>query len=126
MNSNQKGLDRIQDILGNEGQKAVKWLGSISPDFADYIINFAYGDLYTRKGLSDRDRELMVVTSLIAQGNTGLPIQSHIRGMLNVGWKREEIIEVIIFSIGYNGFPSAVNALISAKEVFDSLETTPK
>jgi 4-carboxymuconolactone decarboxylase len=124
MNFQSKGLDRLRDILGEKGIKTLEQLSKVSPDFADYIVNFAYGDLYTRKGLSDRDRELVAVTSLITQGDTNIPLQSHLRGMLNVGWKKEEIIEVIIFTIGYVGFPSAVNALVSAQEVFNSLENT--
>ena len=58
----------------------------------------------------------------MGQGNTGLPLKAHIQGMLNVGWTKQEIIEVIIFLIGYSGFPKAVDAIKTAKEVFDSLK----
>lgn len=122
MSLNQKGTNRLCDILGENGKSVIARLSQISPDFAQYIINFAYGDLYARPGFSDRDRELAAVVSLISQGNTGVPLKAHIHGMLNVGWKKNEIIESIIFLIGYIGFPKTVEALITAQEVFDSLK----
>lgn len=60
------------------------------------------------------------MANLIGQGNTGLPLKAHINGMLNVGWAKEEIIELIIFLTGYSGFPSAVEAIKLAQEVFNA------
>ena len=122
MEFKQKGLERVRDILGERGKLTIERLRKMSPDFAGYIVNHAYADLYARNGLSDKDRELIAVSSLITQGNTGLPLKSHIQGMLNVGWEKSEIIELIIFISAYVGFPSAVDALITAQELFDSLE----
>ncbi len=119
MNQKDKGLIRIKEILGNLGEKSIENFNKISPDFTNYILNFAYGDIYTRDGLTDKNRELIVITSLISQGSTGLPVKAHFQGMLNVGWKKNEIIEIIIFLIPCVGFPSAVNALQAAQEVFD-------
>ncbi len=42
--------------------------------------------------------------------------------MLNVGWRKEGVIELIIFLTGYSGFPSTVEAIKVAQEVFDSHE----
>ncbi len=121
MSLKQKGLDRLHDILGENGKTVVERLTKISPDFAEYIVNFVYADLYARPGLSDKERELIVVTSLISQGNTGIPLKTHIHGMLNVGWTQAQIIELIIFITCYTGFPAAVDALVTAQEVFDTL-----
>ena len=63
-------------------------------------------------------RELAAVASLISQGKTGVPLRAHINGMLNVGWEKKEIIELIIFLIGYIGFPSTVEAIKTMQEVF--------
>ena len=118
MQSTENGLKRLQEILGSNGNKIIDSFREISPDFADYIVNFAYGELYTRPGLSDKDRELAAVASLISQGKTGLPLRAHITGMLNVGWTKNEIVELIIFLIGYVGFPSTVDAIKTMHEVF--------
>ena len=120
MSKHELGLERIQEILGSNALGLLENFKAISPDFANYIIEFGYGDLYARKGFDDKSRELAAVSNLIGQGNTGLPLKAHINGMLNVGWTRPEIIEMLIFLIGYSGFPNAVEAIKTAKEVFDS------
>jgi 4-carboxymuconolactone decarboxylase len=120
MTSDEKALKRLREILGSNGTTIVESFRAISPDFANYIVNFCYGDLYTRQGLSDKDRELAAVASLISQGKTGLPLRAHIDGMLNVGWTKKEIVELIIFLIGYIGFPSTVEAIKTMHEVFSA------
>jgi 4-carboxymuconolactone decarboxylase len=124
MSKYEVGLKRIQEILGTKAIDLVENFKKISPDFANYIVEFAYGDLYDRKGITDKSRELAAVANLVGQGNTGLPLKAHISGMLNVGWTKEEIIELIIFLIGYSGFPTAVEAIKIAQEVFESYEAS--
>lgn len=116
----QEGLKRLEEILGPSGKKIVESFHKESPDFAKLIVNYGYGTLYTRKTFSDKEKELVAVTSLISQGKTGIPLKAHIQGMLNVGWKKEEIIELFIFLTGYIGFPSAVEAF----KVLDLLQSS--
>jgi 4-carboxymuconolactone decarboxylase len=120
MNKNEIGQQRIKDILGPKSADLIKIFESISPDFAKYIIEFAYGDLYNRRNFSDKMRELAAVACLVGQGNTGVALTAHLRGMMNVGWTKEEIIELLIFLIGYTGFPSCVGAIMAFKDVLDS------
>lgn len=54
-------------------------------------------------------------------GNANTPLKIHIRGALNVGCSKQEIIEIIIQTAAYAGFPAGVNALMVAKEVFNDL-----
>ncbi len=117
MNNYEIGRKRIKEILGEQAVDIIKSFESVSPDFANYVVNFAYGDLYTRPAFTDKLRELAAVACLIGQGNTGLPLRAHIKGMLNVGWKKEDIIELFIFLVGYVGFPSCVSALGVLKEI---------
>jgi len=118
MHTSETGYTRIRDILGEKGLAIVESFQAICPDFADYIVHFGYGELYSRKGLSDKDRELAAVASLVSQGKTGLPLRAHIGGMLNVGWTKKEVLELIILLIGYVGFPATVDAMKTAHEVF--------
>lgn len=120
MNKREQGKKRIQEILGKRSEDIIRSFQEISPDFANYVLEFAYGDLYSRPGFSDKYRELAAVACLIGQGNTGLPLKAHLAGMLNVGWKKEEIIELIIFLTGYSGFPSAVSAITLLKEISEN------
>lgn len=121
-NKYETGLKRIQEVLGDKAPAIIKSFEKISPDFANYIVEFGYGDLYTRSGLSDKSRELAAVASLMGQGNTGTAIKVHLQGMLNVGWSKQEILELIIFLTGYCGFPTTVDAIKIADEVFNSHE----
>lgn len=93
-------------------------LADIAPDFADYLLEFPFGDIYSRPGLDVRAREIATVAALTAMG-TALPqLKVHIAAGLNVGLSRTEIVEVIIQMSVYAGFPAALNGLFAAKEVF--------
>jgi len=113
-------IKRSRDILGKDADAIIEGFREISPDFAEYIMNFIFGDLYEREGLTDRDRELTVVANLIGQGKTGFPLKVHLGGMLNVGWSEKEIMEVFLLLIGYVGFPAIVEAMKTAQDVFNS------
>lgn len=121
MNKREIGKQRIKEIIGARSENIIKILATVSPDFANYVVDFAYGDLYSRKGFSDKNRELAAVACLIGQGNTGIPLKAHLNGMLNVGWTKEEIIELVIFLVGYAGFPSCVDAIATLKQVIEEM-----
>ena len=112
------GKKKIKEVLGADVDSLIASFNEISPDFAKYVVEMAYGDFYSRAGLSDKTREVAAIAALIGQGNTGLPLHAHLKGMLNVGWSKEEIVEVLIFLIVFVGFPPIVDALNVAKEVF--------
>ena len=115
--THEQGIQKMKEILGEKTGQRIEAFDKISPDFKNYIIDFAYGDLYARKGLSDKSRELAAVASLITQGSTGNALKAHLRGMLNVGWNKNEIIELLIFLIGFVGFPKVVDAMYVLAEL---------
>lgn len=93
-------------------------LADIAPDFATYVIEFPFGDIYSRPGLDLRSREIATIAALTALGNAGPQLKVHIHAGLNVGLSREEITEVIMQMAVYAGFPSALNGLFAAKAVY--------
>jgi 4-carboxymuconolactone decarboxylase len=116
----QRGLDKLAKIDGEQGQKVIDSLADIAPDFAQYLIEFPFGDIYSRPGLDLRTRELVTVAALTALGNAAPQLKVHIHAALNVGCTREEIVEVLMQMAVYAGFPAALNGLFAAKEVFGS------
>ena len=116
------GLEKIRQVYGEAGEDVIENLKDISPDFARYIIEFPFGDVYSRGGLDLKSREIAIVASLVTMGNSLSQLKVHINGALNVGCSRTEIIEVIMQMAVYAGFPAALNGLFAAKEVFDELE----
>ena len=113
------GWKKLKEIDGQAGVNVVNALKDISPDFADLLIEFPFGDVYNRKGLDLKSREIATISALTAMGTATPQLKVHIQGALNVGCKEEEIIEVMIQMAVYAGFPAALNGLFAAKEVFD-------
>ena len=113
------GLKHFKEIYGEIGTKVLENLNHISPDMSRYIIEFAFGEIYNRKGLDLRAREIVTISSLLTMGNAKPQLKSHIHGALNVGCSREEILEIMIQISLYSGFPAALNGLEVMKNVFD-------
>ncbi|NIY81278.1 carboxymuconolactone decarboxylase family protein [Celeribacter sp. HF31] len=116
----ERGRRALEAIDGQAGQKVIDALADISPDFADYLFEFPFGDIYTRPGLSLRDREIATIAALAALGTAQPQLKVHIEAGLNVGLSRDEITEILIQMAVYAGFPAALNGLFAAKEVFAS------
>ena len=93
-------------------------LADIAPDFATYVFEFPFGDIYSRPGLPLREREIATIAALAAMGNARPQLEVHIEAGLNVGLSRDEIVEILMQMAVYAGFPAALNGLFAAKEVF--------
>jgi len=113
-----RGLDKLVEVDGEAGERVVESLKDISPDLARYLVEFPFGEIYSRPGLDLKSREIAVVAALTALGNAQPQLKVHLHGALNVGCTRQEVIEVIIQMAVFAGFPAALNAMSIAKEVF--------
>lgn len=116
----EQGIKNLQEIDGEAGERVIESLETIAPNVGRYILEFAFGDIYNSDTLSFREREIVTITSLLTQGDTKNQLMVHINGALNVGITEEEIIEIFTHCIPYVGFPRVLNAITSAKEVFES------
>lgn len=112
------GREMLQRVDGKGGDAVVNSLKDIAPDFARYLVEFPFGDIYARPGLDLRSREIATIAALTALGNAAPQLKVHIAAGLNVGLTQEEITEVIMQMAVYAGFPAALNGLFAAKEVF--------
>ena len=108
----------LSEIDGKAGENVVAALADIAPDFACYLIEFPFGDIYSRPGLDLRAREIATIAALTAMGNATPQLKVHIEAGLNVGLSRDEITEIIMQMAVYAGFPAALNGLFAAKDVF--------
>ena len=113
-----RGLAKLNEIDGKQGGAVLAALGDIAPDFARLVVEFPFGDIYSRPGIDLKTREIAVVAALAALGTAAPQLKVHIHGALNTGNSREEVVEVIMMMAVYAGFPAAVNGLFAAKEVF--------
>ena len=119
----ERGLKRLSEVDGRAGEEVVAKVAAISPDFARYLVEFPFGDVYARGGLNLRDREISTIAALAAIGHALPQLKVHVAAGLNIGLTRDEIVEIIIQMAVYAGFPVALNALFAAHEVFSAEET---
>lgn len=109
----ERGLKKLAEVDGKAGEEIVAHLG----DLGRYIVEFAFGDIYSRTSLNLREREIATVAMLTALGGREPQLQVHLNAALNVGLTPTEIEEVILQTIPYAGFPTAINAMNLLKKV---------
>jgi 4-carboxymuconolactone decarboxylase len=115
----ERGIDRLTEVVGAAGLQVIDALRRVAPDMARYTIEFSYGDLYARRTLDDRSRQIAAVAALTVLGHCQPQLKVHINGALNVGCTPAEIVEVILQMVLYAGFPVTTNAMLAAHEVFE-------
>ena len=112
------GLKKLSEVDDLAGQEVIASLSGLTEDVGKYIVEFVFGEIYQRKGLSLKQREMIAISCLLTQGETEPQLEVHINGSLNVGLTEKEIIETFIQAIPYVGFPRVLNAIKVAKLVF--------
>ncbi|MFE4419136.1 carboxymuconolactone decarboxylase family protein [Streptomyces sp. NPDC056817] len=119
----QHGLDKMMEYMpkGDSGAashlKLADDLKDIAPDVTRYMVEFAFGDIYARPGLTKQEQALVTISSLVTLG-TEPQLELHIDTGLTVGLSKEQITSAIIHLLPYTGFPRVLNALAIVKKVF--------
>ncbi|MFC8722453.1 carboxymuconolactone decarboxylase family protein [Kitasatospora sp. NPDC057198] len=118
----QERLDHGLEVLGRidseAGANALAALSDISPELAHQVAAWGFGEIYDRPGLAPRDRQLVTLGMLTALGGCEPQLRVHVNASLNVGLSPQEIVEALLQSAVYCGFPRALNATFAAKQVF--------
>ena len=111
-------MKRLEELAGDRGERIIDGLRDVSPDLARYVVEFGYGDVYSRPGLDDRTRQLAAISALAAIGGAEPQLEYHIGIALNVGVDPEEIVETVVFLAPFVGFARTLNAARSVRRVF--------
>jgi len=111
------GRQRMLEVLGSEAEGILNRFQSLSPEFTKHVLEFGYGSLYTREAFPDSILELAAVACLVGQRNSGGALKAHLGGMLNLGWSRKEITELLIFLTGFVGFPAIAEGIKMLNEL---------
>ncbi|MGA0610614.1 carboxymuconolactone decarboxylase family protein [Caldimonas sp. KR1-144] len=114
----QRGLARLKEVDSTAGERVIESLADISPDLGRYIVEFGFGEIYSRPGLDLQQRELVTLGALAALGHAQPQLKVHLAAALNVGLTREQIVETMLQVSLYAGFPAALNGVFAAREVF--------
>lgn len=113
----ERGYKKLQEVDGKAGTEVKASLNEISPDLVRYMIEYAFGDIYSREGTDLKAKETAVVAALTALGNAEPQLKVHLNAALNVGCTISEVKEIILHMSAYSGFPSCINAMNAFKEV---------
>ena len=118
-----RGRQALQAIMGGgQIERLDAAYGGIAPDMVEFLVSFAFGDLYARPTLKPRERQIATIAALTALGTAPAQLRSHIKAGLNAGLTREEIVEAIMQMAVYAGFPAALNGLAAAKDSFAEVD----
>jgi 4-carboxymuconolactone decarboxylase len=104
-------------MTGSPPKAAQQMFGDIAPKLAELSDDVLFGDVWERPQLSKRDRSLITCAALVALGRTE-QMNSHFPRALANGVTKDELIEMMTHLAFYSGWPSAVTAVLRAREIF--------
>jgi 4-carboxymuconolactone decarboxylase len=116
------GMKIRREVLGAAHvDKAEAAKTPFSEPFQDFITRYAWGEIWSRPGLSLQTRSLITLAMMVAL-NRGDEFRMHIRAALNNQVSREEIQEMLLQTAIYCGLPAANAAFHIAQEVFAEID----
>ncbi len=115
-----RGVALLKSKRPDEYDNLTQSLAAAAPDAAKYVIEFAYGDIWSRPGMDLKTKALVTISCLASIGGAEPQLKSHIGGALKCGCTEIEIIETFYQIIPYAGLPRALNAIKCANDVFAS------
>ena len=113
-----RGIDIAERLAADKIAHFVEsGVAEVAPDFARMTIEFAFGDLYSRDALDLKSRELIAIAVLAASGNAGPQLRVHVQSAASSGITKDEVVEALMQTALYAGFPAALNALADCHDL---------
>ena len=118
----EEGMAVRKAVLGAEHvEKSLRAADEFTRPMQELVTEYCWGEIWTRPGLDRRTRSFLNLAMLTAL-NRPHEIKLHVRGALNNGLTRDELMEVFLQSAIYCGVPAALDAMRVAKEVFAEMD----
>jgi 4-carboxymuconolactone decarboxylase len=114
----ERGKEVLDAVDGDAGARVIDSLTDIAPELGYQVVAWGFGEIYSRPELEPRDRQLVTLGMLTALGGCEPQLDVHVNASLNVGLTPKQIVEALLHSAVYCGFPRALNATLTAKKVF--------
>jgi 4-carboxymuconolactone decarboxylase len=116
------GLRIRREVLGAEYvNKSISMSDDFNRPLQELVTEYCWGEVWSRPGLSRKMRSLLNLAMLTAL-NRPHEVKLHLKGALNNGCSKEEIMEVLLQSAIYCGVPAAVDSFRLAREVFSEIK----
>jgi 4-carboxymuconolactone decarboxylase len=117
------GLQIRRDVLGAEYvDKSISQADDFNRPLQELVTEYCWGAVWSRPGISRKMRSLINLAMLTAL-NRPHEVKLHLKGALNNGCSKEEIMEVLLQTAIYCGVPAAVDSFRLAREVFSEIES---
>ena len=114
----EQGMKVRRAVLGDTHvDTAQKDRNEFNEEFQDLITRYAWGEIWTRPGLTRQTRSMITLGMMVAL-NRSDELRMHLRAALNNGVTRDEIKEVLLQTAIYCGVPAANSAFQLTREVF--------
>ena len=112
-----KGMKTRRSVLGNEHvDKAEANKTDFDKEFQEYITNNAWGSVWSRPGLTKRERSLITIALMAALGHDE-ELALHLRATKNTGASSDDVKEVLLHTAVYAGVPASNKAFKIAKDI---------
>jgi 4-carboxymuconolactone decarboxylase len=111
-------------VLGDAHVNRSKAEAGWDAPFIDLITDAAWGHVWSRDGISPRDRSMLTLALLAALGNFE-EFRLHLRATTNTGASKDDVMEVLLHVAIYAGVPRANHAIKLAKEIYSEMEGKP-
>ena len=119
----EKGLKVRREVLGAEHVDAsISQADDFSRPLQELVTEYCWGNVWSRPGLDRKTRSLLNLAMLTAL-NRPHEVKLHVRGALNNGCSKNDIMEVLLQAAIYCGVPAAMDSLRGAKEIFQENES---
>ncbi len=116
------GLRIRREVLGAEYvDKSIAMSDDFNRPLQELVTEYCWGAVWSRPGLSRKVRSLINLAMLTAL-NRPHEVKLHLKGALNNGCSKEEIMEVLLQSAIYCGVPAAIDSFRLAREVFNEIK----
>ena len=102
---------RLKDVYATHHAEELLALKAFCPDYFSIISAFGLETLWQRDGLTPREKELIVLSSLISQGDMSAEIRQHYVSAGRRGVTLNDMLELVIFLTAYTGVPRTLNAI---------------
>ena len=114
-----RGVDVVQRLSSGSLERFLETsrIAEVAPDFARMVVEFAFGDLYSREALSFRDREIVTIASLASLGHASPQLRTHVEAAQKLGLSKSEIVEILMQIAICGGLPASLNALADCHDL---------
>jgi 4-carboxymuconolactone decarboxylase len=116
------GLRMRRRVLGDAYvERTLARRTAFNSEFQDLLTRYAWGEIWTRPGLDERTRRLLVLAMTVAMGRAE-EFKLHLKAAIEHGVTKEDVKELLLQAAVYCGIPAANSAFRTAEEVFGALE----